>query len=94
MSNRLSPEEGGYVLCRVEGCPRTTEDGQDQRCGLARLGYADESPLCGSDLTVDAWIDAGLLDMAPHVSHDTHHEVHKDGLTDGIVLGESTASPE
>lgn len=85
---RLPAEEGGYVLCRVEGCPRTTDDGQNRRCGLARLAArmalpidAMDSSLCGSNATVDAWIDAGLLDIAPHISHDVHHAAHREGLT-------------
>lgn len=78
-ADRLPPEEGGYALCRVEGCPRTTDSGQDQGCGLARLGIPVDlmdPTMCGSHLTVDAWIEAGLLDLAPHISHDVHHAAH------------------
>lgn len=57
-----------FVLCKVEGCPRTTAAGQVEMCGLAKIygmSYKPESPLCGSTLTIDAWEAAGLFDKNP-----------------------------
>lgn len=63
-------EENCYILCGVEGCPRTSEAGQDTTCGLvsARIvapGDVDNplNKLCGSVLTVDHWLDTGMLDF-------------------------------
>lgn len=46
-----------YVLCRVEGCPRTVHEGQEEACGLGRLGVPlfPESPHCGVTLTLNRW---------------------------------------
>jgi hypothetical protein len=54
-----------YVLCGVEGCPRSTPEGQDQVCGLAHIYgilQSPHTPLCGAVATVDLWIEQGLLD--------------------------------
>lgn len=78
---RLAPKDGGYALCRVEGCPRTTDDGQDEACGLVRLvgPEAADVPLCGASATIDAWTAAGLLDITPHISHAEHLSSYREG---------------
>lgn len=56
------------VLCKVEGCPRTTDGGQQEACGLYTLvgsknmeAMPNLDEVCGSHLTVDMWIRKGLL---------------------------------
>lgn len=52
-----------YVLCRVEGCVRSTHEGmamEDESCGLLKLKIKDDNnPYCGAVLTVDRWIADG-----------------------------------
>lgn len=53
-----------YMLCQVEGCSRTSPDGQDEICGLAKiygLGTYTPSEYCGAQLTIDLWVEQGKL---------------------------------
>ena len=56
---------GSWVaLCGVEGCPRAfAGDGQDETCGLLKIGIHDEAPECGAVRTLDLW-DAIYPDWA------------------------------
>lgn len=58
----------GYILCRIEGCPRTQPgDGQEHTCGLAKLigsaaAVKRDDPLCGAGATVSHWYAMGIFD--------------------------------
>lgn len=54
----------GYILCQVEGCPRTSPDGQDTTCGLRvlKLDPQHNDPYCGAVATVDYWYSIGVFD--------------------------------
>lgn len=54
-----------YILCKIEGCPRTEIEGQIKGCGAKfKLGIdlPEDNQYCGACLTVQLWDSQGLFD--------------------------------
>lgn len=59
----VNDEEGyahgvDYILCRVDGCPRTTPEGQVDGCifNWKTMPSFEQNEVCGNELTIDLWV--------------------------------------